>query len=60
MPLFKCGCGTIENTACTPESWGNVGEGKPPRCSECATGKWHGRFPKTTEFPEGEEDHFKK
>lgn len=60
MPLFKCSCGLIENTALTPESWGNIASGKPPRCSECSMGKWHEIFPKMTEFSEGEEDVFSK
>lgn len=48
MSLFKCpGCGCIENTA-TGDYWVPVGEGTEPKCSECATGKWHGLFHKQT------------
>ena len=43
MPLFKCfKCGAVENTA-LGGFWTNRNE---PLCSECDTGKWHGRFPK--------------
>jgi hypothetical protein len=42
MPLFICEkCQTIENTA-LGHYWGE----KEKLCSECAFGKWHGRFPK--------------
>lgn len=49
MPLFKCAeCGSLENTA-LGDYWYRTGhEKKPPRCSECAEGKWHGRFDKIT------------
>jgi hypothetical protein len=47
MPLFHCSqCGCIENTA-LGAYWYNKAKGKPVLCSECDTGKWHGRFPKT-------------
>lgn len=47
VPLFECSqCGVIENTAVTPESWGNLCDKKPMRCSQCATGKWHDLFPR--------------
>lgn len=43
MPLFKCSkCGAVENTA-LGSFWTNQNE---PLCSECETGKWHGRFSK--------------
>ena len=46
MPAYKCEkCGCMENTAIT-HYWTNKYEGKPLLCSECETGKWHGRFPK--------------
>ena len=42
MPLFACQkCQTIENTAL-----GHYWAEKEKLCSECATGKWHGKFPK--------------
>lgn len=46
MPLFQCSkCNSVENTAlCNHAS--DVCDGIKPRCSECETGKWHGRFPK--------------
>lgn len=50
MPLFKCSvpeCGALENTA-LGDFWMPRREGKPVRCSECATGTWHGRFDKRT------------
>jgi hypothetical protein len=53
MSLFECPkCGAVENTA-TGEYWTstyptNSPHYKPARCSECATGKWHGEFPKRT------------
>jgi hypothetical protein len=46
MPLFKCAkCHAIENTALSNHAvdWC---EGRDPICSECETGRWHGRFPK--------------
>ena len=47
MPLFNCSrCGCLENSALTSKSWSN-----PPDkmlCSECDTGKWHGKFKKET------------
>lgn len=43
MPLFKCSrCTCVENTA-LGAYWTRKDE---PLCSECATGKWHGQFPK--------------
>lgn len=48
MPLFKCsGCGAAENTA-LGDYWIPFSEDRAPKCSECATGTWHGRFPKRT------------
>lgn len=48
MPLFKCpDCGVIENTA-LGDFWGRGLDKLPPRCSQCATGKWHDRFPRRT------------
>jgi hypothetical protein len=42
MSLFMCQkCGCVENTA-TGDYWGS----DVKQCSECATGKWHGRFGK--------------
>jgi len=58
MPLFKCRkCGTVENTALTLCSWTQQDN---PLCSECCTGKWHGRFKKTKKMPKGEKDYFVK
>lgn len=53
MPLFKCPrCGCIENTALGEYQFEDIVEGDdgiiPEICSECATGKWHGEFPKKT------------
>lgn len=40
--LFVCeGCQHIENTA-SGEYWGRWRR----RCSKCATGEWHGQFPR--------------
>ena len=42
MSLYQCQtCGCVENTAV-----GDYWLAKVKRCSECAFGKWHGRFPK--------------
>ena len=42
MSLFTCQkCQTIENTAL-----GQYWTAKEKLCSECAFGKWHGRFEK--------------
>ena len=42
MPLFVCDiCKAKENTA-LGDYWNEVIR----KCSECATGKWHGKFPK--------------
>lgn len=47
MPLFNCSrCGVVENTA-LGAYWYERAKGKPALCSECATGKWHDRFPRT-------------
>ena len=44
MPLFKCSkCNCIENTA-LGAFWGR----DEKLCSECDTGRWHGRFDKKT------------
>ena len=57
MPLFKCPkCGCIENTALgeymfkdPPEETLRDERGRVVEwCSECATGMWHGKFPKQT------------
>lgn len=46
MPLFKCDrCDCIDNTA-LGAYWHNKAEGMPVLCAECATGRWHGQFPK--------------
>lgn len=63
MPLFKCSiCSCLENTALTPKSWGEPRD--KMQCSECATGKWHGRFakvPADDEYePEEDGGHFLK
>lgn len=52
MPLFKCSkCGCVDNTA-LGNYWGLYAcDGKPPLCSECDTGVWHGRFPKKPHDP---------
>ncbi len=48
MSLFACSeCGIVENTA-TGNYWVPRGEGQPPKCSQCATGKWHDLFPRRT------------
>ena len=45
MPLFICKtCGCIEHTA-LGEYW-VVNNKENVKCSECAYGKWHGRFDK--------------
>lgn len=50
MPLFNCEkCGAVENTA-LGAYWGRKHQKQPELCSECHTGKWHGKFPK--EFDE--------
>ena len=53
MPLFKCPrCGCIENTALGEYQWDeHLKDPEAPIteiCSECATGTWHGKFPKET------------
>lgn len=47
MPLFRCSsCGCVENTALS-EFWVQRDfEKVEPKCSECRTGTWHGRFEK--------------
>lgn len=46
MPLFKCTkCDCVENTA-VGQFWGQPKD--EVICSQCATGKWHGLFPKKT------------
>jgi hypothetical protein len=59
MPLFACtSCDAIDNTAIS-DYWGQqfdaTRDGKPfePKCSECYTGKWHGKFPKRLAEVEG-------
>jgi len=48
MPLFICQrCKTIENSAL-----GQYWTSKEKLCSECAFGKWHGRFEKEKFDPE--------
>lgn len=52
MPLYKCTnaeCGALENTA-LGDYWDKMYDDKVKEalCSECATGQWHGHFPKTT------------
>ena len=43
MPLFECSqCGCVENTA-VGNFWSSRNK---PTCSECAFGKWHGKFKK--------------
>jgi len=47
MPLFRCTkCGCVENTACCDYWYQTIHLGNPALCSECETGKWHGRFAK--------------
>ena len=53
MPLFKCPkCGVIENTALGEYQFEEHAKdhSKPITeiCSQCATGKWHGKFPRQT------------
>ena len=52
MPLYVClNCNAIDNTGLSTY-WEDemaayeAGETFTPLCSECATGKWHGAFPK--------------
>lgn len=48
MPLFICEkCGAIENTA-VGSYWQTIYKPGdiPALCSECAFGKWHGKFKK--------------
>lgn len=62
MPCFRCEeCGCVENTALGHYWCAGLEEYKGTRkekalCSECLTGKWHGRFPKekATEDMKGE------
>lgn len=47
MPLFMCReCGCVENTALGNYWWPVAHDNKPPQCSECSDGEWHGHFPK--------------
>lgn len=49
MPLFQCQkCGALENTAL-----GDFWDSPEHLCSECATGKWHGAFPKQDAYELG-------
>lgn len=44
MSTFICTrCGAIENTAMS-DYWLYAIKGKPPICSKCSNGKWHGKF----------------
>lgn len=59
MPLFACAsCDAIDNTAIS-EYWvqqleaHDAGRKFEPKCSECRTGKWHGKFPKRFAKVEG-------
>lgn len=47
MPLYVCSqCSAVDNTALT-EFFARVDlDGEAPRCSECITGTWHGKFEK--------------
>lgn len=46
MSLFACSkCTAVENTA-LGDYWRALMDHDPVLCSECATGKWHGLFPK--------------
>lgn len=48
MSLFRCTvCGCKENSALGDFHGANMDK-RPVRCSECATGTWHGRFPKVS------------
>lgn len=54
MPLFQCQqCGCVENTATSHYWWRTHREKKPPICSECEEGEWHGLFPKADAVAEG-------
>ena len=47
MSLFRCTkCGCVENTACSDFYVDKFTYKIPVLCSECKTGKWHGRFHK--------------
>lgn len=48
MALYACRqCNCIENTACGDYYRRTLGKNKkPPLCSECSSGEWHGIFPK--------------
>ena len=64
MPLFKCSkCGAIENTA-LGNYWMPNREREPVECSECADGKWHGKFAKCSAeeggFIEGDDGFYYK
>jgi hypothetical protein len=46
MSLYECTrCHAVENTGAAGY-YARKLEGEPPLCSECATGEWHGLFPK--------------
>lgn len=48
MPLYVCSrCHAIENTALGNYWDTKINTGDEPLCSECETGEWHGKFPKT-------------
>lgn len=52
MPLYVCDhCRAVENTA-LGKFWLRRPRKLPVLCSECATGEWHGRFPKRQYDPE--------
>ena len=56
MPLYVCAeCNTVENTA-LGSYYADRHAGRPPRCSQCATGEWHGRFPRREYDPEADGD----
>ena len=52
MSLFVCEiCHGIDNTALAPGYWQSKQQGMGTGrvlCTECETGRWHGRFPKRT------------
>lgn len=51
MSLFICDrCRAVENTA-LGKFWCRRPRKLPRLCSECATGTWHGRFPKEAYNP---------
>lgn len=47
MPLFECDqCHCVENTALGNYWMPHAYKDGPVQCSECETGKWHGKFDK--------------